>query len=94
MVESIFQVLLKQDINECGTGEGLQSVITQPQLQTYTHTHTQAGHPHREEKHIEREGGWYFGRSEKNLIANADLAGNVYFFVLQHKEVDCVSFQG
>jgi len=59
-----------------------------------THTHTQAGHPHREEKHIEREGGWYFGRSEKHLIANADLAGNVYFFVLQHKEVDCVSFQG
>lgn len=67
-----------------------------PAADIYTHTQPgrQAGHPHCEEKHIEREEGWHFGRSEKHLIANADLAGNVYFFVLQHEEVDCVSFPG
>ncbi|KAL1248728.1 hypothetical protein QQF64_022046 [Cirrhinus molitorella] len=79
-VESSFQVLLKQDINECGTGEGLQSVITQPQLQTYIYTHTHR-HPQRGEEHTltEKKPGDLEEESEIHLIANACLASNVCF---------------
>lgn len=92
MVESSFQVLLKQDINECGTGEGLQSVITQPQLQTYiyTHTHTQAGRASASwrETHWERR-RLAFWKKWETPDSKRWSGRYVYFFVLQHEGEGC-----
>lgn len=72
---------MKQDINECGTGEGLQSVITHPQLQTYIHSlvHTRR-HPQRGEEHtLTEKRAVILEESEIELITDAYVTGNVCF---------------
>lgn len=101
MVESSFQVLLKLDVNECGTGEGLQSVITQPQLQTYIHTHNirQAGNPQRGEKYTLREKKPGILEEVRNTWLQTLIWQVMFVFCTAalralNEEVDCVSFPG